>query len=307
MAVRSRAPVLCLLLVSFFILLCLRSHPLGLKEIAFWMGRFILILALITFIVSVVTPYFNTVHLSGSSQGVPQEENERHQDMVRKEQQECLRKKASEYSDNVLKPRQEEKFKKLEERFYKMTGQTWKLTEGYALGEEENPQNDSTGPKNRVETPNEEAVRKRRLPEQVTKPPPQKEQPKPKRVITLPEEPSESEGGTYHEDVFESVSQIRLHIHKGMISPRKSSHLLIYVVTIALRCPSGRVYRRRFYKTYSSLVLQDWMTKIGYHPVFYSICMPMPRCPLELKENVTLENIGITRHTALNIEEKDPL
>ncbi|KAM4051117.1 UBX domain-containing protein 8 isoform 2-T2 [Anomaloglossus baeobatrachus] len=274
MAVRSRAPVLCLLLVSFFILLCLRSHPLGLKEIAFWMGRFILILALITFIVSVVTPYFNTVHLSGSSQGVPQEENERHQDMVRKEQQECLRKKASEYSDNVLKPRQEEKFKKLEERFYKMTGQTWKLTEGYALGEEENPQNDSTGPKNRVETPNEEAVRKRRLPEQVTKPPPQKEQPKPKRVITLPEEPSESEGG---------------------------------VVTIALRCPSGRVYRRRFYKTYSSLVLQDWMTKIGYHPVFYSICMPMPRCPLELKENVTLENIGITRHTALNIEEKDPL
>ncbi|XP_073493057.1 UBX domain-containing protein 8 isoform X5 [Phyllobates terribilis] len=225
MAARSRAVVLCLLLVSFFILLCLRSHPLGLKEIAFWLGRFILILALITFILSVVTPYFNAVRLSGGSQAVPQQENEHHQEMARKEQQELLSKRASEYSENVLKPRQEEKLKKLEERFYKMTGQTWKLAEGYTLG-----------------------------------------------VIILPEEPSESEGG---------------------------------VVTIALRCPSGRVYRRRFYKTYSSLVLLDWMMKIGYHPVFYSICMPMPRCPLELKENVTLENIGITRHTALNVEEKD--
>ncbi|XP_073399539.1 UBX domain-containing protein 8 isoform X1 [Dendrobates tinctorius] len=274
MAVRSRALVLCLLLVSFFILLCLRSHPLGLKEIAFWMGRFILILALFTFLVSVVTPYFNAVRLSGSSQAVPQEENERHQEMVRKEQQELLSKKASEYSKNVLKPRQDEKFKNLEERFYKMTGQTWKLTEGYTLGQEaENQQNDSTGPNSRVETANEEAIRKRKLPEHVTKPLPQIEQPKPKRVIILPEEPSELDGG---------------------------------VVTIALRCPSGRVYRRRFYKTYSSLVLLDWMMKIGYHPVFYSICMPMPRCPLELKEDVTLENIGITRHTALNIEEKDP-
>ncbi|XP_069598386.1 UBX domain-containing protein 8 isoform X1 [Ranitomeya imitator] len=299
MAAGSRAPVLCLLLVSFFILLCLRSHPLGLKEIAFWMGRFILILALITFLVSVVTPYFNTVRLSGSSQAVPQEENEYHQEMVRKEQQELLSKKASEYSKNVLKPRQDKKLKNLEERFYKMTGQTWKLTEGYTLGcqppsgssihpqsvspnewlgekdftEAENSQTDSAGPNSHVETANEEAVRKRKLPEHVTKPLPRIEQPKPKRVIILPEEPSESEGG---------------------------------VVTIALRCPSGRVYRRRFYKTYSSLVLLDWMMKIGYHPVFYSICMPMPRCPLELEEDVTLENIGITRHTALNIEEKDP-
>ncbi|XP_073493054.1 UBX domain-containing protein 8 isoform X2 [Phyllobates terribilis] len=224
MAARSRAVVLCLLLVSFFILLCLRSHPLGLKEIAFWLGRFILILALITFILSVVTPYFNAVRLSGGSQAVPQQENEHHQEMARKEQQELLSKRASEYSENVLKPRQEEKLKKLEERFYKMTGQTWKLAEGYTLGEAENQQNDSTAPNNRVETANEEAVRKRKLPEHVTKPLPQKELPKPKRVIILPEEPSESEGG---------------------------------VVTIALRCPSGRVYRRRFYKTYSSLELES--------------------------------------------------
>ncbi|XP_075706068.1 UBX domain-containing protein 8 [Rhinoderma darwinii] len=273
MEARSRAPVLCLLLVSFFILLCLRSHPLGLKEIAFWMGRFILILALITLIVSVVVPYFNTVQLSGISQAVPQEENERHQE-IRKEQQELLSKKASEYNENVLKPRHEEKRKKQEERFYKMTGQTWKLTEGYTVGEAEDQQNDSSGLNSPAETANKEAIRKRKLPECVTKPLPESKQPQPKRVIILPEEPSESEEG---------------------------------VVTIALRCPSGRVYRRRFYKSCSSLVLLDWMMKIGYHPVIYSVCTPMPRCSLELKENETLENIGITRHTALNIEEKDPL
>ncbi|KAM3938431.1 UBX domain-containing protein 8 isoform 2-T2 [Leptodactylus fuscus] len=269
----ARSPLLCLLLVSFFILLCLRSHPLGLKEIAFWMGRFILILALVTFIVSVVAPYFNTVHLSGSSHSVPQKENEHHLEMVRKEQQELLSKKACEYNENILIPRQEEKLRKLEERFYKMTGQTWKLSEGYTLGEAEDQQDNSAGPNDRVETANEEAIRKRKLPENVTKPLPQCE-PKPKRVITLPEEPSETEEG---------------------------------VVIIALRCPSGRVYRRRFYKSCSSLVLLDWMMKIGYHPVFYSVCTPLPRCHLELKENVTLENIGLTRHTALNIEEKDPL
>ncbi|XP_069832814.1 UBX domain-containing protein 8 isoform X1 [Dendropsophus ebraccatus] len=274
MATRSRAPGFwLLLLVSFFILLYMRSHPLGLKEIAFWMGRCILILALVTFIVSVVTPYFNSIHISGSSQAVPQEENEHQQAIVRKEQQELLSKKASEFNENILKPRKEEKLKKLEERFYKMTGQTWKLTEGYTLGEIEDQQNDSARLNDHAETANKEAIRKRKLPENVRKPLPQCEQPQPKRVITLPEEPNESE-----EDV----------------------------VTIALRCPSGRVYRRRFYKSCSSLVLLDWMMKIGYHPVLYSICTPMPRCPLQPKENVTLENIGIIRHTALNIEEKDP-
>ncbi|XP_069832815.1 UBX domain-containing protein 8 isoform X2 [Dendropsophus ebraccatus] len=249
MATRSRAPGFwLLLLVSFFILLYMRSHPLGLKEIAFWMGRCILILALVTFIVSVVTPYFNSIHISGSSQAVPQEENEHQQAIVRKEQQELLSKKASEFNENILKPRKEEKLKKLEERFYKMTGQTWKLTEGYTLGEIEDQQNDSARLNDHAETANKEAIRKRKLPENVRKPLPQCEQPQPKRVITLPEEPNESE-----EDV-----------------------------------------------------LLDWMMKIGYHPVLYSICTPMPRCPLQPKENVTLENIGIIRHTALNIEEKDP-
>lgn len=40
---------------------------------------------------------------------------------------------ASRYIENVLKPQQEMKLKKLEERFYQMTGETWKLTAGHRL------------------------------------------------------------------------------------------------------------------------------------------------------------------------------
>lgn len=40
---------------------------------------------------------------------------------------------ASRYIQNVLKPQQEMKLKKLEERFYQMTGETWKLSTGHRL------------------------------------------------------------------------------------------------------------------------------------------------------------------------------
>ncbi|XP_075060699.1 UBX domain-containing protein 8 isoform X2 [Mixophyes fleayi] len=221
MAAGGRTPIFCLLLISFFILLVLRGHPLGLKEIAFWAGRFILILALVTFIVSVVTPYFSRVRPSSYSPTVSQDEININQETVRKGQQELLSQKASEYNENIVKPRQETKLKKKEEQLYKMTGQTWKLTEGRRLGEAEETENDYVDVKNGVETANEEAIRKRKLPERVTKPLRKDEQPQPKKVITLPEEPNQEEEG---------------------------------VVTIALRCPSGRVYRRRFYKSCSSHV-----------------------------------------------------
>ncbi|XP_063776079.1 UBX domain-containing protein 8 isoform X1 [Pseudophryne corroboree] len=272
-AAGGRALVLCLLLVSFIILLVLRGHPIGLKEIAFWAGRIILILALVTFLVSVVAPYFSTVRLSSYSPTVSPDEMARHQEIVRKGQQELLSKKATEYNENIVKPRQEMKLKRKEEQLYKMTGQTWKLTEGQRLGEAEENENHYVDMENGMETANKEAIRKRKLPEQITKPLTKDEQPQPKKVVTLPEEPDPLDNG---------------------------------VVTIALRCPSGRVYRRRFYKSCSSHVLLDWMMKIGYHSVLYTISTSVPRCQLELNNDLTLENIGITRHTVLNIEEKDP-
>ncbi|XP_018426141.1 PREDICTED: UBX domain-containing protein 8 isoform X2 [Nanorana parkeri] len=272
--VGSRTPILCLLLISFFILLFSRSHPLGLREIAFWGGRFILILALVTLAISYFTRYLSSFRPTSHSQTVSQDEMDRQQEITRKGQQEYLKKKAREYSEDVLKPREAEKLRKQEETFYRMTGQTWKLTQGHQLGEAEESEGNVDSEDNEVETANERAIRRRKLPEHVTKPVPKVEQPQPKKVITLPEEPDELEVG---------------------------------VVTIALRCPSGRVYKRRFYKAYSSLVLQDWMMKIGYHTAFYTICTSLPKCYLELRKDLTLENIGITNHTVLNVEGKDIL
>ncbi|XP_077332353.1 UBX domain-containing protein 8 isoform X2 [Lithobates pipiens] len=274
-AVGSRIPILCLLIISFFILLVSTRQRIGFNDIAFWGGRFILILALVTLAINYLIPYFSSFRQASHSQTVAQDEIDRQQELVRKCQQDSLNKKAREYSEDVLKPREAEKLKKQEQTFYRMTGQTWKLTEGHALGEaEESEDNVDSEEAYGVETANEKAIRKRKLPEHVTKPVLKAEQPQPKKVISLPEEPSELEVG---------------------------------VVTIALRCPSGRVYKRRFYKSYSSLVLLDWMMKIGYHPVFYTICTPIPKSYLELRKDLTLENIGITKHTVFNVEEKDVL
>ncbi|CAI9581817.1 unnamed protein product [Staurois parvus] len=272
-AVGSRAPILCLLIICGFILLLSRSQTLGFREIAFWGGRFILILALVTLAINYLTPYVSSFRPASHSQTVAQDEMDRQQEIARKGQQDYLNKKAKEYSEDVLKPREAEKLKKQEETFYRMTGKTWKLTEGHKLGQEaEESEGNMDSEDYGEETANEKAIRKRKLPEHVTKAIPKPEQPKPKKVICLPEEPDELEVG---------------------------------VVTIALRCPSGRVYKRRFYKSYSSVVLLDWMTKIGYHSAFYTICTPIPKCYFELRKDLTLENIGITKHTVLTVEEKD--
>nr|XP_034492435.1 UBX domain-containing protein 8 [Marmota flaviventris] len=132
---------------------------------------------------------------------------------------------ASRYIENVLKPHQEMRLKKLEEHFYQMTGETWKLSGGHKLG-----------------------------------------------VPDLPEEPSE----TTEE-----------------------------VVTVALRCLGGKVLRRRFFKSWSSQVLLDWMMKIGYHTSLYGLSTSFPRRPLEVERDRSLADIGITVDTVLNVEEKE--
>nr|XP_025742041.1 UBX domain-containing protein 8 isoform X2 [Callorhinus ursinus] len=154
-----------------------------------------------------------------------EENNEKRQKLVRKKQQEAQSEKASRYIENVLKPHQEMKLRKLEERFYQMTGETWKLSNGHKLG-----------------------------------------------VLGLPEEPPE----TAEE-----------------------------IVTVALRCPSGSVLRRRFLKSCSSRVLLDWMMKIGYHTSRYSLSTSFPRRPLEVEGGWSLQDTGITMDTVLIVEEKE--
>ncbi|XP_026642661.1 UBX domain-containing protein 8 [Microtus ochrogaster] len=231
--------VVGLFLLSALPLLCLelrRGIPsLGIKDLILLSGRIFLLLALLTLVISVATSWFNSpkpsrVHVKEG------EENEKRQRLVRRRQcEQCSNntfflEQASRYIQNVLKPQQEMKLKRLEERFYQMTGETWKLTPGHKL------EVGNAG------------------------------------VPDLPDEPSE----TAEE-----------------------------VVTVALRCPSGRVLRRRFFKSWNSQVLFDWMMKIGYHKSLYGLSTSFPRRPLEADGGLSLEDIGITVDTVLNVEEKE--
>uniref|UniRef100_A0A2K5CQ36 UBX domain-containing protein 8 n=1 Tax=Aotus nancymaae TaxID=37293 RepID=A0A2K5CQ36_AOTNA len=77
------------------------------------------------------------------------------------------------------------------------------------------------------------------------------------------------------------------------------------VVTVALRCPSGSVLRRRFLKSCSSQVLFDWMMRTGYHTSLYSLSTSFPRRPLAVEGGRSLEDIGVTVDTVLILEEKE--
>uniref|UniRef100_A0A2K6CZX2 UBX domain-containing protein 8 n=1 Tax=Macaca nemestrina TaxID=9545 RepID=A0A2K6CZX2_MACNE len=195
-----------------------------------------------------------------------EEKNEKRQKLVRKKQQEAQGEKASRYIENVLKPHREMKLRKLEERFYQMTGEAWKLSSGHKLGGDEGTSQTS------FETSNREAAKSQNLPKPLTEFPSPAVQPTCKEIPDLPEEPSQ----TAEE-----------------------------VVTVALRCPSGNVLRRRFLKSCSSQVLLDWMMRIGYHTSLYSLSTSFPRRPLAVEGGQSLEDVGITVDTVLILEEKE--
>ncbi|PNJ77301.1 UBX domain-containing protein 8 isoform X2 [Pongo pygmaeus] len=253
----SAVPLVCLELR--------RGIPdIGIKDFLLLCGRILLLLALLTLIISVTTSWLNSFK---SSQVYLKEEekNEKRQKLVRKKQQEAQREKASRYIENVLKPHQEMKLRKLEERFYQMTGEAWKLSSGHKLGGDEGTSQTS------LETPNREAAKSQNLPKPLTEFPSPAEQPMCNEIPDLPEEPSQT----------------------------------AEVVTVALRCPSGNVLRRRFLKSYGSQVLFDWMTRIGYHTSLYSLSTSFPRRPLAVEGGQSLEDIGITVDTVLILEEKE--
>ncbi|XP_063311898.1 UBX domain-containing protein 8 [Pelobates fuscus] len=269
----TKSQIACCMLLLLFIWMGTASQP---REVFLWMAKFALFTCLLTLLISVLTPWISSFRQSREEHlefSVPEEEKDKHQKLVRRDQQEQLSQKASYYMENFMKPREELKLKRKMEHYYKMTGQSWKLTEGQRLGadEEDDAMNiDSDGDGSIAKTPNKEALRKRKLPEHVKMHVPKPEKPKPKKVITLPEEPNELEEG---------------------------------VVTVALRCPSGRVFKRRFYKICSSHVLLDWMTKLGYHPVLYTLYSSSPRCHIELNTELSIESIGIVKDTLLNVEQ----
>ncbi|XP_054556810.1 UBX domain-containing protein 8 isoform X2 [Talpa occidentalis] len=246
-------------ILSALPLLCLelrRGIPdLGIKDLILLCGRIFLLLALLTLIISVTTSWLNSSKSSQVYLTEEEEKNEKRQKLVRKKQQEAQGEKASRYIENVLKPHQEMKLRKLEERFYQMTGETWKLSSGHKLGGNEDLE---TGNKTSLETSNREAEKRRNLPKPLTKVSPSAEQPRQKEVVT-----------------------------------------------VALRCPNGNVMKKRFFKSCSSQVLFNWMMKIGYHTSLYSLSTSFPRRPLEMEGDLSLQDIGITVDTVLNVEEKE--
>ncbi|XP_013013558.2 UBX domain-containing protein 8 isoform X2 [Cavia porcellus] len=262
-------------LLSAIPLLCLelqRGIPeIGIKDFILLCGRIFLLLALLTLIISATTSLLNSLRSSQVylKEDEEKEKNERRQ-LVRKKQQEVQNEKASRYTEDILKPRQEMKLKKLEERFYQMMGESWKLTSGHRLGGDE----DSVL-KNVNQTPSEtkrDANERCRLPRPVPRVLPPTGQPLQEEVSDLPEEPSE----TAEE-----------------------------VVTVTLRCPNGRLLRRRFFKSCSSQVLFAWMMKIGYHTSLHSLFTSFPRRLLEVEGSCSLADIGITADTLLTVEEKE--
>ncbi|XP_067577687.1 UBX domain-containing protein 8 isoform X2 [Pseudorca crassidens] len=231
-------------------LLCLelqRGIPdLGIKDLILLCGRIFLLLTLLTLIISVTTSWVNSFKSSQVYLKEEEEKNEKRQKLVRKKQQEAQGEKASRYIENVLKPHQEMKLKKLEERFYRMTGETWKLSHGHKLGGDEDLVLESES-QTSSETSNREAAKRQNLPKPVTKVSPPAEQPTQKEVLDLPEEPPE---------IAEEV-------------------------------------------------LFDWMMKIGYHTSLYSLSTSFPRRALEVERGWSLQDVGITVDTVLNVEEKE--
>ncbi|XP_060764501.1 UBX domain-containing protein 8 isoform X2 [Neoarius graeffei] len=192
------------------------------------------------------------------------------QEKARREQQHQHSVKCDKYVEAVVKPRQEAVLRKKEEHFYSMTGQSWKLSQGFTLGGEEQMTAHTDGDD---ETPNQRAARKRKELEVPNPAPVQTQLLKEKKIISLPDEPSEDANG---------------------------------VVKIALRCPSGRTVRRRFFKTCRSTVLLDWLHKSGYSPTLYALYTSYPRRPLLTQTDLSIADVGILSHTTLNVEEKDP-
>ncbi|XP_016047627.1 UBX domain-containing protein 8 isoform X4 [Erinaceus europaeus] len=251
--------------VGFFLLaalpvLCLelrREIPeLGIKDIVLLCGRIFLLLALLSLIISVTASWLNSFKSSRVYLKEEEEKNEETQKLVREKQQEVQGEKSRRYIENVLKPHQEMKLRKLQERFYRMTDETWKLSNGHKLGGDEDLVIEDESHIS-FETTSREAAKRRKLPKTLTK-------------ISPPEQPKQKE-----------------------------------VVRIALRCPSGRILRRRFLKSWSSQVLLNWMMKIGYHSSLYSLSTSFPRRLLEVEGGWSLQDIGITADTVLNVEEKE--
>lgn len=199
----------------------------------------------------------------------------------RNKQDECRQRMQEEHESKAL--HQKERIRKLEEErrhkkqkeFYKFSDGVF-LTEGAVLGHSGSASDDDSYENN--DTPEgRQAASKRKVLEQINERYAAKlaattaARQKPKRVITLPEEPDVSEDG---------------------------------VITVILRTPIGTVCQRRFYTCDSVQTLLDYITTQGFSQTRYTVSTSYPRQLLENPHHSLLDyNFG--KRVTLNIEEKD--
>ncbi|XP_035669291.1 UBX domain-containing protein 8-like isoform X3 [Branchiostoma floridae] len=180
--------------------------------------------------------------------------------------------KAIDYAERILKPKEAAELEKKEKEHYrfiggpKFKGQGWAL--GYGDGE-------THAGSSQVYGGARDAAIARKLPESaVPKLAPQAADVKrrTKRVITLPQEPAPGEPET---------------------------------VTVGLKCPNGKVHRRRFHTATAVHILYDWMQTLGYHPTVYGISSTFPRRSFDPHRDRTLAQVGVTTDMVVMVDERD--
>ncbi|MGH0160192.1 UNVERIFIED_CONTAM: hypothetical protein FKN15_038965 [Acipenser sinensis] len=349
----------------------------GVKGLVLLVGRALLVLGLVSWLVSVVAPRISSLALRPprSFPEAPEDEVEQKRKRARREQQdeysqkldqdseegavlgeedftcespnqEALRrrklpenatrpppplepprqKRASTYQENVLQPRQEAKFRKKEEHFYRMTGEAWKLSEGYTLGLDQDSEEGAVLDEEDFtsESPNQEALRRRKLPESATRPPPPLEPPRQKRASTYQEnvlQPRQEAKFRKKEEHFYRMTGEAWKLSEGYtlgLDQDSEEGAVLDEEDFTSESPNQEVLRRRKLPENATRpppplepprqkrVLLDWMLKIGYHPAIYTVCTTYPRRPLEIGKETSLEDTGITSDTVLNVDEKDP-
>lgn len=269
--------IVFLCLLGGFCFISWKHSLIGVTDALKLAGRGIIFLGICTWLIYML-PRLKSFFFPGCQElpDSPLHESDRlRQEEARRIQQHQHNDKMSDYSERVLKPRQNSLLQQKTERHYSMTGETWRLTQGFPVGAVVQGEEDQVCLDADVdESPNQGARRRRTLLQTATPDPARTlAEPKQKKVIVLPAEPPEDAEG---------------------------------VVRIALRFPSRRTIQRRFLKAWSSTLLLDWMMKSGYPPALYTLCSSFPRETLRTAEGLSLEEAGILTHTLLHVEENEP-
>ncbi|XP_019620201.1 PREDICTED: UBX domain-containing protein 8-like [Branchiostoma belcheri] len=180
--------------------------------------------------------------------------------------------KASDYAERILKPKEAAELEKKEKEHYRFIGGPKFKGQGWALGYGDGETHEGGG---QAAGSAKDAAVARKLPESaIPKPAQQTAEAKPRtrRVITLPQEPAIGEPET---------------------------------VTVGLKCPNGKIHRRRFHTNTAVQLLYDWMQTLGYHPSVYGISSTFPRRSFDSSRDGTLAQAGLTSDMVVMVDERD--